>query len=104
MRRLFVLTGLLFALAIPAFSQAPDQTGIQNTWRAKVDEALPLLGHRNWIVIADSAYPQQASAGIEVIETDTDEIEVLRYVLGAVNHSIHVRPERLDGCRAAVRR
>jgi hypothetical protein len=89
MRRLFVLTGLLFVFAISAFAQAAPPPN----WRAAVDQNLPLLGHRNWIVIADSAYPQQSSGGIEVIETNTDEPEVLRYVLGAVNRSIHVRPD-----------
>jgi L-fucose mutarotase/ribose pyranase (RbsD/FucU family) len=92
MRRLFILSCLLCTLAIPSNAQS---TPSQPNWREKVDQALPLLGHRNWIVIADSAYPQQASSGIEVIETDADEIEVLRYVLGAVNHSIHVRPDIL---------
>jgi hypothetical protein len=87
MRRISVLFCLLFALSLPAFSQAPAQPA----WRDKVDEALPLLGHRNWIVIADSAYPQQSSPGIEVIETGADDFEVLHYVLGAVSHSIHVR-------------
>jgi len=38
-------------------------------WRATLDDRLPLLGHRNWIVVADSAYPWQASAGIETIVT-----------------------------------
>jgi hypothetical protein len=87
MRRIFVVLCLLLFLSLPALAQAPAQAA----WRDKVDEALPLLGHRNWIVVADSAYPQQSSPGIEVIETNADEFEVLHYVLGAVNHSIHVR-------------
>jgi L-fucose mutarotase/ribose pyranase (RbsD/FucU family) len=96
MRRLFVFACLVFAGLVLALSLAASaQTPIQTNWRAKINEALPLLGHRNWIVIADSAYPQQSSAGIEVIETNADEPEVLRYVLGAVNRSIHVRPDIL---------
>jgi L-fucose mutarotase/ribose pyranase (RbsD/FucU family) len=89
MRRLFA-----FACFVLAFSFAADaQTTIQTTWRAKVNEALPLLGHRNWIVIADSAYPEQSAPGIEVVETNAEEPEVLQYVLDAVNRSIHVRPD-----------
>lgn len=30
-------------------------------WQSKVTEILPLLGHRNWILIVDSAYPLQTS-------------------------------------------
>jgi hypothetical protein len=47
---------------------------------------------RRFLVVVDSAYPLQSSAGIETIETDADQLEVVRYVLGSINHSIHVRP------------
>ena len=53
---------------------------------------MPLLGHRNWIMIVDSAYPLQSSAGVETLETNTDQMEVVRAVLAAINSSIHVRP------------
>jgi len=29
---------------------------------------------------------------VETVETDADQLEVVRYVLGSINHSIHVRP------------
>ena len=64
----------------------------QSGWQARVNEAMPLLGHRNWILIVDSAYPLQSSPGVETIETQASHLDVLRYVLGAVNSSIHVRP------------
>jgi hypothetical protein len=53
---------------------------------------MPLLGHRNWILIVDSAYPLQISPGVETVETNADQLEVVRYVLGAIGSSIHVRP------------
>jgi hypothetical protein len=61
-------------------------------WRETLDERLPLLGHRNWIVVADSAYPWQASAGIETIDTGAGHMEVVRGVLEAIAGSRHVRP------------
>ena len=61
-------------------------------WQTKVTESLPLLGHRNWILIVDSAYPLQSSPGVETIETNASHLDVLRFVLGAINNSIHVRP------------
>ena len=61
-------------------------------WRATLDERLPLLGHRNWIVVADAAYPWQASAGIETIDTRAGHTEVVRGVLEAIAGSRHVRP------------
>jgi hypothetical protein len=61
-------------------------------WRSVLDERLPLLGHRNWIVVADSAYPWHAGAGIETIGTGSDHLDVVRGVLEAVAGSRHVRP------------
>lgn len=61
-------------------------------WQAKLRETLPLLGHRNWILVVDSAYPLQNSPGIETIETGASQPEVLRDVLQVIDHSIHVRP------------
>ncbi|MGA3048385.1 MAG: hypothetical protein ABSD67_17260 [Terracidiphilus sp.] len=84
----------LFVLAIlssfPALLSA--QTTDPPTWRQKVSDAMPLLGHRNWILIVDSAYPLQSGPGIETIETDAGQLEVLHHVLGLVDRSVHVRP------------
>jgi len=89
MRRfLFALTILL---AASAFSIA--QRPAPPAWQTKVNEQLPLLGHRNWILIVDSAYPLQASPGVETIETRSDQLDVVRYVLGSISNSIHVRPD-----------
>ncbi len=54
-------------------------------------QRIPLLGHRNWIVVADSAYPAQSNAGIETIATGTGHIEVLEKTLKAVADCKHIR-------------
>jgi hypothetical protein len=84
-----LVLGLFFAMSAVLAAPPPEGTG----WRAKVAEAMPLLGHRNWILVVDSAYPLQSSPGIETVETGENQLEVVRYVLGQVNNSIHVRPE-----------
>jgi L-fucose mutarotase/ribose pyranase (RbsD/FucU family) len=61
-------------------------------WQATLGQRLPLLGHRNWIMIVDSAYPLQSSAGVETIETNSNQVEVVRKVLKAIDSSIQVRP------------
>ena len=63
-----------------------------NNWKLQFDQKLPLLGHRNWIVIADKAFPEQNSAGMEVINTNENLLPVLKYVLEEVNASGHVKP------------
>ncbi len=60
-------------------------------WKKQVDETLPLLGHRNWIIIADKAFPQQNAAGMEIINTNEQLLPVLQYVLQQVNTSAHVK-------------
>ncbi len=90
MRRFCLLLFTAAALFSPLLLSA--QTSVPTDWKAKVNESLPLLGHRNWILVVDSAFPLQSSPGVETIETDASHLDVLRYVLGAVNNSIHVRP------------
>ena len=51
------------------------------TWEQQLKTLLPLLGHRNWIVVADSAYPAQTAQGITTIATSADHLEVLAETL-----------------------
>jgi len=60
-------------------------------WKRELKALLPLFGHRNWIVIADSAYPAQSRPGIETIVSGAGQIEAARTVLGAIAASKHVR-------------
>jgi hypothetical protein len=89
MRKVVLVLGLL--LAAPLFLAA--QAARPSEWQKTVNDDLPLLGHRNWILIVDSAYPLQSSPGVETVETSADQVEVVRYVLGAIEKSIHVRPD-----------
>ncbi len=75
--------------------QQPSLRALQHSpsWKAKVAASMPLLGHRNWILIVDSAYPLQSSPGVETIETNAGQIEVVQDVLKMINSSIHVRPD-----------
>jgi D-ribose pyranose/furanose isomerase RbsD len=61
-------------------------------WRTRLAEAMPLMGHRNWVLVVDSAYPLQISPGVETVETNASQIEVVREVLREINRSIQVRP------------
>jgi hypothetical protein len=61
-------------------------------WKSVVADRLPLYGHRNWIVIADAAFPLQTSPGIETIVCDEPLWDVVKEVLGMIGGTRHVRP------------
>lgn len=75
-----------------AAAQKSAEEAPSEGWRVRLHQSLPLLGHRNWILVVDSAYPLQTSPGVETIETDGSEVEVVREVLQEVDQSIHIRP------------
>lgn len=61
-----------------------------DAWEAELERWLPLLGHRNWIVVADSAYPAQSNPGIQTVATATDHIDVLEKTLTAIRECRHI--------------
>jgi hypothetical protein len=72
-------------------------------WRQTLKQELPELGHRNWIVVADSAYPLQTSPGVETIYTGAGQIDVVKAVLAALDETEHVKPiVHLDAELSAV--
>jgi len=80
-----LFAAILLLLTLPVQAATPD-------WNARLAGAMPLLGHRNWILVVDSAYPLQTSTGVETIETNATQLDVARAVLGEIEKSIQVRP------------
>ncbi len=66
--------------------------GADSNWQQILADRIPAYGHRNWIVVADSAYPAQARDGIETVVADADQLHVLQVVLDALGKSKHVTP------------
>lgn len=61
-------------------------------WRKELNETLPLLGHRNWVLVVDKAYPLQSAAGIQTVYADEDLLDVLKLVLKEFKRLKHVKP------------
>lgn len=61
-----------------------------SNWENKVEEGITLLGHRNWIVITDMAYPLQSQPGIDTLFTNESYEEVLKTVFAVIKNSPHV--------------
>lgn len=79
--------GIFSFLAVLVAVVASAQPG----WRERLKSQLPLMGHRNWVVVVDSAYPLQSSPGIETIYTGEDQLSVVKAVLAEIKKQRHVR-------------
>jgi hypothetical protein len=69
---IFAALCLVSILALAPTSALADK-GEANDWDIRLQAELPLLGHRNWIAVVDSAYP-------------------LKTVLAKIAQAKHVRP------------
>lgn len=61
-------------------------------WKTFLQERLPLLGHRNWIVVTDMAYPLQTKPGVEMVFAPESYAEVLSFVRRSIEEADHVYP------------
>lgn len=59
-------------------------------WKAELTAKLPYLGHRNWIVITDMAYPLQSGPGITTLYADEPYEQVLQQVKQMIDDAPHV--------------
>jgi len=61
-------------------------------WEEILKNRLQLYGHRNWVVIADSAYPAQSRQGIETIVVNDEQTIVLARTFEVLRECKHVKP------------
>lgn len=67
----------------------PEKTSVAD-WKESLQEKLPLLGHRNWIVVTDMAYPLQADPGIITLYAPETFGNVAAFVMDRIRRSEHV--------------
>ena len=85
--------GMLFSFVLLTASCSQEKPVEElKTWEEVLEEDLHLLGHRNWILVVDKAFPEQSSAGMKYIYVDLDLLPTLDHVLGALDLSTHVKP------------
>ena len=61
-------------------------------WKDILKDRLLLYGHRNWLVIADSAYPAQSKQAIETMVVDEEQVAVLEQTLAILGSCKHIQP------------
>lgn len=79
-------------LLIVFFSLLTCFSSIASDWKKEFKKEIPLLGHRNWIVIVDMAYPLQNKSGIKTIYTGESYMNVLSFVYTEIKQSPHIKP------------
>ncbi len=90
---LSLIAGGLFLTACTAPTKEKEPlNGASKSWEQAFNAKLPMLGHRNWILIVDKAFPEQNAAGMEYIYANEDLNTVLKQVLAQINLSGHVKP------------
>lgn len=81
---------VLLLLAVPSLGETTPAPA-RAAWKSTLQQRLPVYGHRNWIIVADAAFPAYSASGIETIIADEDLPTVLDYVADAISSSKHVR-------------
>jgi len=86
---------LLVVVLITGCKQSVPKDNVrmdQRSWQEEILQELPLLGHRNWILIVDKAYPAPHNPDITVINTGESMIDVVRQVNSLLQGQSHIRP------------
>jgi hypothetical protein len=60
-------------------------------WKDALKSEIPLLGHRNWIVVTDMAYPLQTQAGIKTVYTNENYMDILEFVYREIESAPHIK-------------
>ncbi|WP_316791974.1 RbsD/FucU domain-containing protein [Pedobacter frigoris] len=89
---LLVAGGLFLTGCTMPGKQKDSVADAPKNWEQEFYAKLPMLGHRNWILVVDKAFPEQNAAGIEYIYANEGLNSVLKQVLTQVNQSGHVKP------------
>ena len=61
-----------------------------NDWKNILKEKMSLLGHRNWIVVTDMAYPLQTNPGILTLYSDEPYEQTVAHVAKTIEEAPHV--------------
>ncbi|MEM9141728.1 MAG: RbsD/FucU domain-containing protein [Bacteroidota bacterium] len=82
---LSVVTLILFGGIVRAQSGTDD-------WKTELKEQVGILGHRNWILVVDAAYPLQSNPAIKTVVTGENQLDVVNTVLNAIDQAPHIFP------------
>lgn len=82
---------LLFSCTKPVPKAEEVIASNSQNWKTEVENTIKLFGHRNWIVVADGAYPKQSNPAIKTIAVNANQLEVVQFVNEVIKKSTHVQ-------------
>jgi D-ribose pyranose/furanose isomerase RbsD len=62
-------------------------------WKTDLREAVSSFGHRNWIVVADSAFPLLTGGGMRQVLVRRDQLTVLEAALRMIEGAPHIKAQ-----------
>ena len=80
----------LYSCSKPVQQQENNTSSKSVKWQTEVENTIQLFGHRNWIVVADGAYPKQSNPAIKTITVDASQLEVVKFVQESIEKTTHV--------------
>lgn len=88
------LTILIIVTILQSCNAPADSGKAENSpdWKEIFAEQLQLLGHRNWVLVVDKAFPAQTATGIEVVNSGENLLPALDLVLSEIEKATHVKP------------
>jgi D-ribose pyranose/furanose isomerase RbsD len=90
--KISTLTLFVIVLILQGCSQNEKKPLSGAVWKQQLENQLPLLGHRNWILIVDKAFPLQAIDGLSMVYAEDELLDVLEYTLGRIEKNNHIKP------------
>lgn len=92
MRKIIILSLLLGMISCQTSiqNQKKEEQNMEQNWKSEVEKTLKLFGHRNWIVIADGAYPEQSNPAIKTITIEDSQIDAVKFVSQLIEKATHV--------------
>jgi D-ribose pyranose/furanose isomerase RbsD len=79
-------------MLLMACNQKEAEVTLQSGWKQELQQQLPLLGHRNWILVVDKAFPLQNADGVITLDTEKPLLDVLNFTLKEIQKASHVKP------------
>ena len=81
---------LIILLTACGNTENPETNPVTKDWEQVLSQQIKLLGHRNWIVVADAAYPLQSKNGITTLESNIDHFKTIEKVKEGLNPTLNV--------------